>query len=44
VILTKQHIWPDILGGIAFGELGQLLGRRLRAERLFGRLEATSKE
>ena len=44
VVLTKQHIWPDILGGIAFGELGQLLGRRLRAERLFGRLEATSKE
>ncbi|MBQ2203232.1 MAG: phosphatase PAP2 family protein [Oscillospiraceae bacterium] len=44
VILTKQHIWPDILGGIAFGELGQLLGRRIRAERLFGRLEATSKE
>lgn len=44
VVLTKQHIWPDILGGVAFCELGQLIGRRVRAERLFGRIEATSKE
>ena len=44
VILTKQHIWPDILGGIAFAEAGQGLARLLRAERMFGKTESQAKE
>lgn len=43
-ILVKQHVWPDILGGIAVAELGQLLRRLLRAERIFQRLEQKTKE
>ena len=44
VLFTKQHIWPDILGGVAFAELGQLLGRLLRAERMFGKMETLPRE
>ena len=38
VLLVKQHVWPDILGGIAVAELGQLLRRLFHAERLFEKL------
>lgn len=38
VLLVKQHIWPDILGGVAVAELGVLLSRLLHAERLFEKL------
>ena len=34
VLLVKQHVWPDIFGGIAAAELGILLSRVLRADRL----------
>ena len=44
VVLTKQHIWPDILGGIAFAEAGQGLARLLRAERMFGKTESKARE
>lgn len=43
-ILVKQHVWPDILGGIAVAELGQLLRRLFRAERIFSRPERKTKE
>ena len=43
-LLVKQHVWPDILGGIAVAELGQLLRRIFRADRLFARLEKPPKE
>ena len=38
-LLVKQHVWPDILGGVAVAELGQLLRRLFRADRVFARLE-----
>lgn len=44
VLLVKQHVWPDILGGVAVAELGQLLRRLFRAERVFEKLEASPKE
>ena len=44
VLFTKQHIWPDILGGVALAELGLLLSRLLHAERLFQKLERKPKE
>lgn len=40
VVLVKQHVWPDILGGIAAAELGILVCRRLRADRHFEKLYA----
>ena len=43
-LLVKQHVWPDILGGIAVAELGQLLRRLFRAERIFEGLERKTKE
>ena len=43
-ILVKQHVWPDILGGIAIAELGQLLRRIFHAERVFEKLEKKPKE
>jgi len=39
VILVKQHVWPDILGGVAAAELGLLLTRLLRTDRLAARLD-----
>lgn len=44
VVLTKQHIWPDILGGVAFAEAGQGLARLFRAERIFGRQESKARK
>ena len=41
VVLVKQHVWPDILGGVAAAELGLLLTRLLRLDRLFARLDLT---
>ena len=41
VILVKQHVWPDIFGGIAAAELGLLLTRLLHLDRLFARLDLT---
>ena len=38
VVLVKQHVWPDIFGGIAVAELGIALSRSLRTERLIERL------
>ena len=39
VLLVKQHVWPDILGGVAFAELGQLLGRLFKADRLLAKTD-----
>ena len=44
VVLTKQHIWPDILGGVAFAEAGQGLARLLQAERIFREKETKARE
>ena len=41
VVLVKQDVWPDILGGVAAAELGLLLTRLLRLDRLFARLDLT---
>ena len=38
VLLVKQHVWPDIFGGIAVAELGILISRLLRADRLVEKL------
>ena len=43
-LFVKQHIWPDILGGVAVAELGQGLGRLLHADRVFEALESKMKE
>ena len=40
VILVKQHVWPDILGGIAVAEMGILLARLLHVERLITKLSS----
>ncbi len=37
VILVKQHVWPDIFGGIAAAEMGIALSRLLPVERLFAK-------
>lgn len=38
-LLVKQHVFLDVLGGVAVAELGLLLSRKLRAERFFPALE-----
>lgn len=38
VLLVKQHVWPDILGGVAVAELGLLLSRLFHADRLAEKL------
>ena len=38
-LLVKQHVFLDVLGGVAVAELGLLLARKLRAERIFPVLE-----
>ena len=43
VLLVKQHVWPDILGGIAAAELGFLLSRLLHAERLTAKLDLSAR-
>lgn len=43
VLLVKQHLWPDVVAGVLVAELGQWLGRKLRAERLFQGLERIKK-
>ena len=43
VLLVKQHVWPDILGGIAVAELGQLLSRLTRADRLLEKLDPSAR-
>lgn len=43
VLLVKQHVWPDILGGIAVAELGQLLGRLTGAHRLLARMDPSAR-
>ena len=43
VVLVKQHVWPDILGGVAAAELGMLLSRLLHAERLTARLSRSGR-
>ena len=40
VLLVKQHVWPDILGGIAVAELGILLSRLFHGERLIRKLSS----
>ena len=42
-LLTKQHVWPDILGGVAVAELGQLLSRLTHADRLMAKTEKLHK-
>lgn len=43
VLLVKQHVWPDILGGIAVAEFGILLSRLLRADRLLVKLDHSAR-
>lgn len=43
VLLVKQHVWPDIIGGIAFAELGQLLRRVFRADRLLAKTDRSAR-
>jgi hypothetical protein len=43
VVLVKQHVWPDILGGVAAGELGILLSRLLHADRLVAKLDLSAR-
>ena len=43
VLLVKQHVWPDILGGIADAELGILLNRLLHADRLIEKLDHSAR-
>ena len=43
VVLVKQHVWPDILGGVAAGELGILLSRLLHADRLIAKLDLSAR-
>lgn len=43
VLLVKQHVWPDILGGIAAAELGILLNRLLHADRLIKKLDHSAR-
>lgn len=43
VVLVKQHVWPDILGGIAAAELGLGLSRLLRLHRLTAKLDPTAR-
>ena len=43
VLLVKQHVWPDILGGIAAAELGFLLARLLRADRLIAKFDLSAR-
>ena len=38
-LLVKQHVFLDVLGGVAVAELGLLLSRKLRARRIFPALE-----
>ena len=38
VLLVKQHVWPDILGGIAVAEAGILVARLLHGERVIERI------
>ena len=38
-LLVKQHVFLDVLAGVAVAELGLLLSRKLRAERIFPALE-----
>lgn len=40
VLLVKQHVWPDILGGIAVAELGILFARLFHWERLIEKLSS----
>jgi len=40
VLLVKQHVWPDILGGIAVAEAGILAARLLHGERLIEKLSS----
>ena len=43
VLLVKQHVWPDIVGGIAVAELGILLSRLLHADRLLIKLDHSAR-
>ena len=38
-LLVKQHVFLDVLAGVGVAELGLLLSRKLRAERIFPALE-----
>lgn len=38
-LLVKQHVFVDVLGGVAVAELGLFLGRKLQAGRIFTLLE-----
>ena len=40
VVLVKQHVAADILGGLMVAELGQLLAARLGLGRIFQKLNA----
>lgn len=42
-LLVKQHVWPDILGGLAAAELGMLLSRLTHADRLLAKTEKLRK-
>lgn len=40
VLLVKQHVWPDIVGGIAVAELGILFARLFHLERAVEKLSS----
>ncbi len=44
VVLVKQHVTLDILGGIALAVIGPALSHLLHAERMFGFLNRTREE
>lgn len=39
VLLVKQHVWPDVIAGVATAELGMLISRLTHADRLLARTE-----
>ena len=41
VLLVKQHVWPDIFGGIAVAELGIRLSKTFRMERLIAKCNSS---
>lgn len=43
VVLVKQHVWPDIFGGIAAAELGILLSRLLHLDRITAKLDFSAR-
>lgn len=43
VVLVKQHIWPDIIGGVVVAEAGILLNRILHLDRMIAKLDLSAR-